>query len=69
MARTDKWRGEGGVEVRGEKHDINWLQKCLINVATSPTFVLENITRAGGSGQAGPVLAGPLFHKKRRSSL
>ena len=72
VARTDKRRGEGGVEVRGEKHDINYLQKCLINVATFPTFVLEYITRASGSGQAGqagPVLAGPLFHSKKRSTL
>ena len=52
VARTDKRRGEGGVEVRGEKHDINCQQKCLINVAASPTFVLEYITRASRSSQA-----------------
>ena len=69
VARTDKRRGEGGVEVRGEKHEINCLKKCLIIVATPPTFVLEYITRAGGSSQAGPVLAGPLFHSKKKKFL
>ena len=48
--RTNGEEREEYIEVRGEKHDITCLQKCLSNVATSPTFVLEYITRASGSG-------------------